>query len=161
MTQTITLQDCRAMDADDPLRHLRSQFTLPEGVIYLDGNSLGVLPKTVARRLAAAITDEWGQGLIRSWNSAGWVDLPQRLGDKIAQLIGAGPGEVVATDSTSVNLYKVLNAALNSLGPTRPNAGCWSASAATFPPTCISLKPCARSASWNSGWWTPANCLKH
>ena len=113
MTQTITLQDCRAMDADDPLRHLRSQFTLPEGVIYLDGNSLGVLPKTVARRLAAAITDEWGQGLIRSWNSAGWVDLPQRLGDKIAQLIGAGPGEVVATDSTSVNLYKVLNAALN------------------------------------------------
>jgi kynureninase len=110
---TITLQDCRALDAQDPLRHLRDQFTLPEGVIYLDGNSLGVLPKTAAARVAEAVTQEWGQGLIRSWNSAGWFDLPQRLGNKIAQLVGAEPGEVVATDSTSVNLYKVLSAALH------------------------------------------------
>jgi kynureninase len=110
---TTTLQDCRALDARDPLRELRHQFVLPEGVIYLDGNSLGVLPKTVAARVAAAVTAEWGQGLIRSWNSAGWFDLPQRLGDKIARLIGAAPGEVVATDSTSINLYKVLSAALN------------------------------------------------
>ncbi len=108
-----TLEDCRALDAHDPLRKLREQFELPEGVIYLDGNSLGVLPKTAAARVAEAVTAEWGEGLIRSWNSAGWFDLPQRLGDKIAQLIGAGPGEVVATDSTSVNLYKVLNAALH------------------------------------------------
>src|SRR2546422_1341570 len=111
---TITLQqNCRALDAQDPLRALREQFSLPEGVIYLDGNSLGVLPKTAAARVQEAVTNEWGQGLIRSWNSAGWFSLPQRLGDKIAQLIGAKPGEVVATDSTSINLYKVLSAALN------------------------------------------------
>jgi kynureninase len=110
---TTTLQDCRALDAQDPLRQLRHQFVLPDGVIYLDGNSLGVLPKTAAARVAAAVTTEWGQGLIRSWNSAGWFDLPQRLGDKIARLIGAAPGEVVATDSTSINLYKVLSAALS------------------------------------------------
>ena len=110
---TTTLQDCRALDAQDPLRALRDQFTLPEGVIYLDGNSLGVLPNTAAARVAEAVTEEWGQGLIRSWNSAGWFDAPQRLGDKIAQLVGAAPGEVVATDSTSVNLYKVLSAALS------------------------------------------------
>ena len=110
---TTTLQNCRALDAQDPLRELRHQFVLPEGVIYLDGNSLGALPKTTAVRVAESVTNEWGQGLIRSWNSAGWVDLPQRLGDKIARLIGAAPGEVVATDSTSINLYKVLSAALN------------------------------------------------
>ena len=110
---TLTLQDCRALDAQDPLRALRDQFTLPEGVIYLDGNSLGALPKTAAARVAEAVTSEWGQGLIRSWNSAGWFDLPQRLGNKIAPLIGAQAGEVVATDSTSINLYKVLSAALN------------------------------------------------
>ncbi|MEO5669371.1 MAG: kynureninase [Ramlibacter sp.] len=107
-----TLQDCRAMDSDDPLRGLRDQFALPEGVIYLDGKSLGVLPRTAPGRIAQAITQEWGEGLIRSWNSAGWFTLPQRLGDKIALLIGAKPGEVVATDSTSINLYKVLSAAL-------------------------------------------------
>ncbi|NPC56261.1 kynureninase [Caenimonas soli] len=107
-----SLQDCRAMDAQDPLRQLRDLFTLPEGVIYLDGNSLGVLPKATAQRVAQAISQEWGQGLIRSWNSAGWFELPQRLGDKIAKLVGARSGEVVATDSTSINLYKVLSAAL-------------------------------------------------
>ena len=110
---TTTLQHCRALDAQDPLRELRDQFELPKGVIYLDGNSLGVLPKITAARVAEAVTKEWGQGLIRSWNNAGWVDFPQRLGDKIAQMIGAAPGEVVATDSTSINLYKVLSAALN------------------------------------------------
>ena len=110
---TPTLQDCRTLDTQDPLHALRDQFTLPEGVIYLNGNSLGVLPKTTAVRVLEAVTQEWGQGLIRSWNSAGWFDAPQRLGDKIAQLVGAAPGEVVATDSTSVNLYKVLSAALN------------------------------------------------
>jgi kynureninase len=107
-----TLQDCQARDTLDPLRELRHQFTLPEGVIYLDGNSLGVLPKSTASRVADAVTEQWGQGLIRSWNNAGWFDMPQRLGDKIAQLIGAAPGEVVATDSTSINLFKVLSTAL-------------------------------------------------
>ncbi len=108
-----TLDHCRALDAQDPLHALRDLFHLPEGVIYLDGNSLGVLPKATAARVAAAVTAEWGQGLIRSWNSAGWFDLPQRLGDQIARLVGARPGEVVATDSTSINLYKVLSAALH------------------------------------------------
>jgi kynureninase len=108
-----TQNDCRALDAQDPLRPLRDQFVIPDGVIYLDGNSLGVLPKTAAARVASAVTEEWGQGLIRSWNSAGWFNLPQRLGDKIARLVGAGPGEVVATDSTSINLFKVLSAAIS------------------------------------------------
>src|SRR4029079_1907791 len=94
------------------LRDLRALFTLPGGVIYLDGNSLGPMPKSAAARVAQAITEEWGQGLIRSWNDAGWYTMPQRLGDKIATLIGARPGEVVATDTTSINLYKVLSAAL-------------------------------------------------
>ncbi|WP_298924113.1 kynureninase [uncultured Ramlibacter sp.] len=110
---TTTLQDCRALDAQDPLRALREQFVLPEGVIYLDGNSLGVLPRTAAARVAQAVTAEWGEGLIRSWNSAGWYSMPQRLGDKIGQLVGAQAGEVVATDSTSINLFKVLSAALS------------------------------------------------
>ena len=109
----ITHQDCRVLDAQDPLRELRHQFTLPDGLIYLDGNSLGVMPTAAAARVAKAVTEEWGQGLIRSWNSAGWFDMPQRLGNKIAQLIGAAPGEVVATDSTSINLFKVLSTALN------------------------------------------------
>ena len=108
-----TLQDCRALDAQDPLRTLRNQFVLPPGVIYLDGNSLRVMPVTAPARVAAAVTQEWGQDLIRSWNTAGWFALPQKLGNKIAPLIGAGPDEVVATDSTSINLYKVLSAALN------------------------------------------------
>jgi len=86
---------------------------MPSGVIYLDGNSLGALPKTTAARVAEVVTQEWGQGLIRSWNSANWFTLPQRLGDKIARLIGADAGEVVATDSTSINLYKVLSSALS------------------------------------------------
>ena len=110
---TTTLQDCRALDAQDPLRALRDLFTVPEGVIYLDGNSLGVMPRAAPARVAQAVSEEWGQGLIRSWNEAGWFSLPQRLGDKIAQTVGARPGEVVATDSTSINLYKVLSAALH------------------------------------------------
>lgn len=108
-----TLADCRALDAQDPLAALRDQFILPEGVIYLDGNSLGVCPRAAPARIAEVVTKEWGEGLIRSWNTARWFDLPQRLGDKLARLIGAAPGEVVCTDSTSVNLYKVLFAALS------------------------------------------------
>ena len=108
-----TLQDCIALDAADPLRELRDLFTLPQGVIYLDGNSLGPLPKAAPGRIARAVQQEWGEGLIRSWNTAGWFELPQRLGDKIGTLVGARPGEVVATDSTSINLFKVLSAALS------------------------------------------------
>lgn len=113
MTLDLTLDNFRSLDRADPLRALRDQFTLPDGVIYLDGNSLGGLPKSAPARIAEVVTQEWGQGLIRSWNAASWFDLPQRLGDKVARLIGAAPGEVVCTDSTSVNLYKVLFAALS------------------------------------------------
>ena len=109
----ITLQDCQQRDATDALRPLRALFSVPPGLIYLDGNSLGVMPKTAAARAAQVVSQEWGQGLIRSWNTAGWFDLPQRLGNQIAPLIGAGQGEVVATDTTSINLFKVLSAALS------------------------------------------------
>ncbi len=102
-----------ALDAADPLRELRAQFDLPPGVIYLDGNSLGVLPRATAARVQQVVRQEWGEGLIRSWNSAGWMTLPQRLGDKIARLVGVGAGELVVADSTSINLFKVLSAALS------------------------------------------------
>ena len=108
----MTRDDALALDATDPLAPLRQQFDIPEGLIYLDGNSLGVLPRASAARVAQVVSEEWGQGLIGSWNSAGWMALPQRIGDKIATLVGAGPGELVVADSTSVNLFKVLSAAL-------------------------------------------------
>ncbi len=111
----MTRDDALALDAQDRLAPLREQFDLPAGVLYLDGNSLGVLPKATAARVQQVMTQEWGNGLIRSWNSAGWMDLPQRVGDKIARLVGAGPGELVVADSTSVNLFKVLSAALTAV----------------------------------------------
>jgi kynureninase len=104
--------DALALDAADPLRELRARFTLPEDVLYLDGNSLGALPAHTPARIAELVTREWGQGLIRSWNDAGWYDLPRGLGDRIAPLVGAAAGQVVVCDSTSVNLFKVLTAAL-------------------------------------------------
>lgn len=123
----MTRADCAARDAADALAPLRAQFAMAradeEGVIYLDGNSLGALPAATARRVTAVVEDEWGAGLIRSWNSAGWIDLGQRIAGKIAGLIGAGPSEVAVADSTSVNLYKVLSAALAvaaSRGPGAP-----------------------------------------
>ncbi|MBA4177852.1 MAG: kynureninase [Leptothrix sp. (in: Bacteria)] len=108
----MTRDDALALDAADPLAPLRDLFELPPGVIYLDGNSLGACPKATAARVQQVVAQEWGQGLIRSWNDAGWMGLPQRVGDKIARLVGAGPGELVVADSTSVNLFKVLSAAL-------------------------------------------------
>jgi kynureninase len=109
----ITLEHCQQLDHSDSLRSLRDQFEIPEGLIYLDGNSLGVLPRATASRVAQVVSQEWGQGLIRSWNTAGWFDMPQRLGDRIAAMVGAGTGELVTTDSTSINLFKVLSAALS------------------------------------------------
>lgn len=109
---SITREQACAMDANDPLATLREQFVLPDGVIYLDGNSLGALPKATASRVQTVMADEWGQQLIASWNTAGWIDLPRRVGDRIARLLGVGAGEVVVADSTSVNLFKVLSAAL-------------------------------------------------
>ncbi len=116
----ITLSNCQQRDAADPLKGLRDLFTIPADVIYLDGNSLGVMPKSALARAAKVVTDEWGHGLIRSWNTAGWFNLPQRLGNQIAPLIGAGPDEVVATDTTSINLFKVLSAALSMVAKDAP-----------------------------------------
>jgi kynureninase len=109
-----TLEEARAWDAEDPLRGFRDRFVLPPGVIYLDGNSLGPLPASAKARLDAAIEGEWGAGLIRSWNDADWIVSPARVGAKIAALIGAGADEVVVADSTSVNLFKLLAAALGA-----------------------------------------------
>ncbi|WP_151637259.1 kynureninase [Noviherbaspirillum aerium] len=111
---------CTAMDADDALQALRDQFALPAGVIYLDGNSLGARPKNALDRARQVVEAEWGDDLIRSWNKAGWFDLPARLGAKLAPLIGASADEVVVTDSTSVNLFKALAAALRQQEEMRP-----------------------------------------
>ena len=108
----LTRDECVALDDHDPLAPYRDEFVLPDGVIYLDGNSLGALPVRTAAHLQHVVTQEWGQGLIRSWNDAGWFDAPRTLGDRIGRLIGAGPGQVVVCDSTSINIYKALLAAL-------------------------------------------------
>lgn len=105
-------QRAREFDAADPLAGYPAHFTLPEGVIYLDGNSLGALPKATPEAMRRVIEQEWGNGLIRSWNSAGWFDMARRIGGKIAPLIGAAPHEVIACDSTSVNLFKLIAGAL-------------------------------------------------
>ncbi len=113
-----SLESALARDAEDRLAPHRDAFTLPAGVIYLDGNSLGALPRNVAARVASTLEREWGHGLIRSWNEAGWIDLPARVGARIAPLIGADPACVVAADSTTVNLFKTVSAAL-ALRPDR------------------------------------------
>jgi kynureninase len=105
-------ETCLSFDRQDPLRALREEFVIPDGVIYLDGNSLGALPRQTVARLNQVISDEWGSGLIRSWNGAHWIEAPARIGDKIARLIGANAGEVIVADSTSVNLFKLLAGAL-------------------------------------------------
>jgi kynureninase len=112
--------DCQALDAQDPLAALRDQFALPPNKIYLDGNSLGVLPRATAQRVANVIEQEWGEQLIESWNTAHWIDLPQRIGNKLAKLVGAGANELVVADSTSVNLFKVLSAALAMMQADHP-----------------------------------------
>ena len=114
-----SLDDARALDAADPLRGYRERFILPEGVIYLDGNSLGAAPVAVRDRVERAVVDEWARGLVRSWNAADWIGAPARIGAKIAPLIGAAPGEVIVADSTSVNLFKLLAAALRRQRPRR------------------------------------------
>lgn len=105
-------EDCLAADAADSLSHFRERFILPEDVIYLDGNSLGPRPVGALERVQDVVRAEWGEGLIRSWNTAGWFDLPGRLGDKLAQLIGGRRGEAVVTDTTSLNLFKALASAI-------------------------------------------------
>lgn len=110
--------DAAAADGADPLAGYRDRFHIPKGLIYLDGNSLGPAPKAALDMLRTAAETEWAEDLISSWNKAGWFDLPVRLGDMIAPVIGADPGEVVVCDTTSINIYKTLHAGL-SLRPDR------------------------------------------
>ncbi|AUO21120.1 kynureninase [Pseudomonas sp. NC02] len=128
-----TRTHCLTLDAQDPLAPLRNQFALPAGVIYLDGNSLGARPVAALERAQAVIAEEWGNGLIRSWNSAGWADLSQRLGNRLAPLIGARDGEVVITDTTSINLFKVLSAALTVQRERAPSRKVIVSEASNFP----------------------------
>ncbi|ARP73713.1 aminotransferase class V-fold PLP-dependent enzyme [Streptomyces pluripotens] len=100
-----------ALDAAAPLGHVRERFLLPDGVVYLDGNSLGPLPASVPPVLDDVVHRQWGTGLIRSWNGHGWWDAPARVGDLVGRLIGAAPGQTLAGDSTSVQLYNALSAA--------------------------------------------------
>jgi kynureninase len=122
VTSSVTSREqALALDAADRLAPLRELFEMPGGLLYLDGNSLGVLPKATAARVQQVVRDEWGRGLIGSWNSAGWMTLAPRIGDKIARLVGAGPGELVVADSTSVNLFKILSAALTMAASRSPS----------------------------------------
>lgn len=102
----------QALDSADPLAELRQAFRLPDDLIYLNGNSLGPLSHAALARLTQCASDEWGDGLVGSWNHADWVGLPRRVGAQIARLIGAAAAEVIAADSTSINLFKLLWAAL-------------------------------------------------
>jgi kynureninase len=125
----ITRDDCLALDASDPLRACRARFKLAEGLIYLDGNSLGALPLGVAEHVARVVEGEWGEGLIRSWNEAGWYVSPARIGAKLAPLLGAKPHEVTVTESISINLFKLLVAAARM----RPGRGVILAEHGNFP----------------------------
>jgi kynureninase len=120
---------CEARDASDPIGALRDRFVIPDGVIYLDGNSLGPMPRAALNTLRRTIEQEWAQDLIKSWNSAGWFDMPLRLGDRIGALIGAAPGQTVVCDTTSINLYKAVHAAIGL----RPDRDVVVAEAASFP----------------------------
>jgi kynureninase len=113
----LTREDCQHLDAEDPLAFARARFSIPEGMIYLDGNSLGALPRRTLPRVADMVAREWGSDLIQSWNKADWIGLPQRVGARVATIIGASADEVIAADSTSVNLFKVAAAALKYQAP--------------------------------------------
>ena len=107
-----TRADVEKLDREDQLASFRREFHIPPGVIYMDGNSLGAMPKAALNRVGQVTEREWGHNLIKSWNTADWFNAPYRIGDKIATIIGADKGEVVATDSTSINLFKAFSAAL-------------------------------------------------
>jgi kynureninase len=133
---------CIAHDATDPVGALRDRFVIPDGVIYLDGNSLGPMPRGAAGSLRRTIEQEWGQDLIKSWNSAGWFDMPLRIGDRIGALIGAAPGQTVVCDTTSINLYKAVHAAM----VLRPARDLMIAEAASFPTDLYIIEGAMKSA---------------
>lgn len=131
--RTLDREACQQRDDADPLRGFKDEFVLPPETIYLDGNSLGAQTKGAAERAQEVITDEWGTGLIRSWNTAGWFDLPTKLGDKVAGLVGGGSGATVVTDSTSINLFKAASAALKMQATDSPERRVILTQAENFP----------------------------
>jgi len=110
----VTLEDAQRLDAADPLAFARDRFRIPDGIIYLDGNSLGALPAETAGRLIRTVEREWGDDLIASWNKHGWIDWPARIAAKLAPIVGARPEELLIADSTSVCLFKLLAAAVHA-----------------------------------------------
>ncbi len=110
----MTLEDAQRLDAADPLAFARDRFRVPDATIYLDGNSLGALPAETAGRLAQTVEREWGDDLIASWNRHGWIDAPARVAAKLAPMVGAKPDELLIADSTSINLFKLLAAAVRA-----------------------------------------------
>lgn len=133
---SLTREDFVELDRQDPLASFRDQFELPPETLYLDGNSLGALPRAAKQRAREVVEQEWGQGLIRSWNAADWIHMPRRVGDKIAGLIGAEAGEVIMADSTSVNLFKLAAAAMRL----RPGRGKVVSERGNFPTDLYVLK---------------------
>ena len=129
MTALPDLAAIEAMDAADGLRAMRERFIVPEGLVYLDGNSLGVASKAAFTELRAAAAEEWGRDLIRSWNTAGWFDMPLTLGDRVGRLVGAAAGQTAVCDTTSINIYKALHAAM----ALRPDRKVIVAEAGSFP----------------------------
>jgi len=143
MTSTMTSREaCVARDSVDPLRTVRDRFSLPEGIIYLDGNSLGPMPQAAAGILNRTVEREWGEDLIKSWNSAGWFDMPARLGDRVGALIGAAPGQTLVCDTTSINLYKAVHAAIGL----RPDRNVIIAEDESFPTDLYILEGAMKSA---------------
>lgn len=147
--------DAVRLDEASPLADLRERFALPDGVIYLDGNSLGALAHGVADRLHDVVRREWGEGLIRSWNDASWIDLPQRVGDRIAPLIGAAPGDVHVGDSTSISLFKTMAAALAA----RPERRVLVLEPSTFPTDGYVAQGVAALTGAEVRWCDPADPL--
>jgi kynureninase len=114
LPETIDFDACQAMDREDPLASMRDRFAVDDGVVYLDGNSLGRLPQDTPRRVSELVENEWGNGLIRSWLDAHWMESPQRVGDKIARMLGAEHDEVLVTDTTSVDIFKLVTAVMHA-----------------------------------------------
>ena len=125
----MTPGEASALDAGDPLAFARQRFRLPEGIVYLDGNSLGALPAATPDALARTIEDEWGDDLIASWNKHGWIDAPSRVAAKLAPIVGARPDELLIADSTSISLFKLLAAAVRA----RPGRNTILTEAGNFP----------------------------
>lgn len=149
VTAAATRADCAALDKADPLASYRSEFVIEdEALIYLDGNSLGRLPRATVERVQSVLSTEWGHGLIGSWTQR-WVDLPLRLGDMIGTgLLGADPGEVIVADNTTVSLYKMISAALDA----RPGREAIVIEQANFPTDRYVVESLARQRSLKVRW---------